>query len=217
MRAQQRGRLIAGLAILASMLTPARAEFIIENFTDVSRTTPLPDGSIVGRFPPDTMGAVGPSDLVAVTNGSYSYYDKRTGTLAAPHPSTDFWVNAGITNLGPAFGTITVDPRILFDRFSLRFYTVALDSDGTIPGTQQLVPNRLLVAVSNSSDPTKGWTGFAIPNRSGGFERLPDAWHRPECGCTFPPIPPVELGAIVSSLCRRLTFWRRRRRSPTRH
>ena len=186
MRAQQRGRLIAGLAILASMLTPARAEFIIENFTDVSRTTPLPDGSIVGRFPPDTMGAVGPSDLVAVTNGSYSYYDKRTGTLAAPRiPSTDFWVNAGITNLGPAFGTITVDPRILFDRFSLRFYTVALDSDGTIPGTQQLVPNRLLVAVSEFVGPDEGLDWVRDSEPEWWIRRLPDAWHRPECAVRF--------------------------------
>jgi hypothetical protein len=103
-----------------------------------------------GGNPPDTMGAVGPNHFVELLNGVYAVYDKA-GNLAAPGRLSlnQFWTNAAVNPTNGSF-----DPRILYDASSQRWFASSLDN--------QQNPNNLLVAVSNSSDPTMGWKGFSF-------------------------------------------------------
>ena len=119
-----------------------------QNFTGLtSRESP-------GVFPPDTMGAVGPTAFVELINGGYAVYDKSSSSTVLP-PTTlnEFWNNAGVKGVSvtnPAF-----DPRVVYDPFSGRFFASSADQ----PNQPN---NNLLLAVSNTSDPTQGWTGFSI-------------------------------------------------------
>lgn len=102
-----------------------------------------------GFFPPDTMGAVGINHIVELINGQYAIYDKMGGLISRTSLN-QFWVNAGVTRAG----AFAFDPRIVYDLFTNRWFASSVDNAGGA--------NNFLVAVSNSSDPTTGWTGFAI-------------------------------------------------------
>lgn len=107
--------------------------------------------------PPDTMGAIGPNEFVELINGRYSVYDKSTGTRVQTSTLNEFWQNAGLSSLNP----LTLDPRVLYDHASGRWFASAIDLSPS-----SLANNNLLLAVSNSSDPTGGWKGFAFPGDS---------------------------------------------------
>lgn len=108
------------------------------------------DGSSsTGFIPPDTMGGVGPSHVVELINGGYAIYNK-TGTLQTSSSLNAFWTAAGVT---PA-GSFAFDPRVVYDPQSSRWFAAAVDNGGGA--------NNFLVAVSDSSDPTAGWTGFQV-------------------------------------------------------
>lgn len=101
-----------------------------------------------GFIPPDTMGAVGPDHIVELINGRAAAYDK-TGMELISGSLDDFWITAGVTPVSFSF-----DPRVLYDTASGRFFAAAVDNAGDA--------NNFLVAVSNTSDPLDGWTGFQI-------------------------------------------------------
>jgi len=103
-----------------------------------------------GRNPPDTMGAVGEEHIVELINGRYSVYRKSNGLQVQTTSLNNFWTNAGVTPTG----RFAFDPRVLYDPFSQRWFATAVDNPGG--------DNSFLIATSNSSDPTAGWTGFAI-------------------------------------------------------
>jgi hypothetical protein len=117
------------------------------------------DGRVAGPAgaPPDTNGAVGEEHIVELLNGGFSVYDKQDGTLLERSASLNaFWESAGVTPIGRSF-----DPRVLYDPSSQRWFAVAVDGDEpSAPGGQ--VSNRFLVAISDTADPTQGWSGFAI-------------------------------------------------------
>ena len=106
-------------------------------------------GSGPGFVPPDTMGAVGPDAIVELINGRFAVYDK-TGAQQTASTLDQFWIAAGVTPTG----SFSFDPRVLYDTASGRWFAVSVDNPGAA--------NNFLVAVSNSSDPTAGWTGFQI-------------------------------------------------------
>lgn len=107
-----------------------------------------------GFIPPDTMGAAGPNQFVELINGQYSVYRNTDGVRVQTSTLTDIWRNAGVT---PA-GNFPFDPRVTYDPSSGRWFAASADNSNN--------PNNFLVAVSNSSDPTQGWKGFAIPSDS---------------------------------------------------
>jgi hypothetical protein len=102
-----------------------------------------------GFFPPDTMGAVGPNHVVELINGRYAAYD-RTGNLQDSSSLNAFWTSAGAT---PS-GSFSFDPRIVYDAHTSRWFATAVDNAGGA--------NNFLVGVSNSSDPTAGWSAYSI-------------------------------------------------------
>lgn len=103
-----------------------------------------------GFIPPDTMGGVGPNHIVEILNGRYAVYSK-TGVLQPGSSSLNqFWISAGVA---PS-GNFAFDPRVIYDQYSGRWFAAAVDNAGAA--------NNYLVAVSNSSDPTAGWSGYKI-------------------------------------------------------
>jgi hypothetical protein len=129
---------------------PALAQVIGQQFTGSSR-------SQSGFIPPDTMGAVGPNHFVELINGRYAVYSKfgannQNGTRTPLFASTlnAFWANAG----APHTGAFAFDPRIVFDPFSQRFFTAAVDN--------QRGNNFFMLGVSRTSNPLDGWSAFKI-------------------------------------------------------
>jgi PEP-CTERM motif len=107
-----------------------------------------------GFIPPDTMGAVGPDHFVELINGQYAVYRNTDGARVQTSTLNDFWRNAGIVPTG----SFAFDPRVTYDASSGHWFAASADNSGQ--------PNNFLVAVSNSSDPSQGWKGFAIPSDS---------------------------------------------------
>lgn len=103
--------------------------------------------------PPDTDGAVGPDDFVEFLNDTYRVYDK-SGTVLQESTAQQFWLAAGPYVAG------SFDPRVIYDPGSGRWFASAADVVAQ--------PNNILLAVSNTSDPTQGWQSVLIPSDSTG-------------------------------------------------
>jgi hypothetical protein len=92
-----------------------------------------------GYFPPDSMGAVGPTQFVMVVNGLIRVFDKITGAMGPLSADLDAFFNSVRNGVG------TGDPMVKFDRTSNRWFVTCLTAnDG----------NRILIAVSNGPDIT---------------------------------------------------------------
>src|SRR5262245_3766056 len=99
---------------------------------------------------PDTMGAVGIDHFVETINGNYAVYRKSDGVRVQGSSLNDFWAAAGAPHTGP----YAYDPRVLYDPYVKRWYALSADNPQ--------FANNFMFAISNSSDPTAGWTGFKI-------------------------------------------------------
>jgi hypothetical protein len=89
-----------------------------------------------GYYPPDTQGAVGPTQIGIVVNGKVKWWNKQ---------GTQTVLNTGLNNF---FNTVrdaydTGDPRVRFDRTSNRWFVSAIN----IP--PNYIDNRVLLAVSS--------------------------------------------------------------------
>ncbi|MFO7614615.1 MAG: PKD domain-containing protein [Bacteroidales bacterium] len=100
-------------------------------------------------FPPDANGAAGPLYYMQSINTVYAIYHKESGAIAA-----------GPTNMNQLFSGVTGancndgDPLILYDEMAQRWLAVAFSICG---------PNdRMLVAVSQTSDPTGSWHKYSF-------------------------------------------------------
>jgi subtilisin-like proprotein convertase family protein len=104
----------------------------------------------VGSYPPDTMGAVGPTQFLLVINGRIRVFDKNTGARGPLDASTDVFFNS-VRN-----GLNTVDPRVRYDRLSGRWFVLMINF------REGFGNNRLLLAVSDGSVITSGtaWRFF---------------------------------------------------------
>ena len=140
---------------------------ILENFPGVDLNSDPETAT-----PPDSNGAAGPNHFVEFINGAFATYHKD-GTPAQPLiPDTTFWTNAGITPSTIAAGLS--DPRIIYDSASGHWFAAQITVDNT--------GNKVLVARSDTSDPTGVWkaasfTGNASnpknPGNSSGFADFP--------------------------------------------
>lgn len=86
--------------------------------------------SEAGYVPPDSMGAVGPSQVLVVVNGRIKVFDKTTSVVGGLNASLDTFFSA----------TNAVDPSTRYDRLSQRWFVTAIDVD---------FPNQVLIAVSS--------------------------------------------------------------------
>jgi hypothetical protein len=145
---------VVGLSVSALATTAVRAQVIGQSFTASSRAQS-------GFIPPDTMGAAGPEHFVELINGRYAVYPKvgannPNGTRTPIFASTlnAFWSSAGAAHTG----NFAFDPRVVYDPYSQRWFALAVDN--------QRANNSFMLAVSKSSDPLDGWSGFKIDSDS---------------------------------------------------
>jgi hypothetical protein len=137
-----------------------------QNFTGITL-------SEAGTIPSDSHGAVGNQHIVQVTNGALAIYDKRNGQRLQQSSLDAFWRNTGLPEWN-ALGNF--DPRIVYDPTSQRWFTTAADRTDA-NGDFQPFPlgNRIVLAVSNTADPTQGWRGFALAASSAANPLFADA------------------------------------------
>jgi hypothetical protein len=137
-----------------------------QNFSGLS----YQDGPVI---PADNSGAVGLNHIVQVTNQGFAIYDKATGRVERKTSLDSFWRSTG---LPAANATNNFDPRVLFDPSSQRWLTIAADRTDA-NGQPQNFPlsNRVVLAVSESADPTQGWRGFSLPASATGTSLFADA------------------------------------------
>jgi len=102
--------------------------------------------------PPDTTGAIGPTDYVEFVNSEVRAYARSTLTPAGPAVSLTEFVG----------GKAVCDPQIKYDPQGERWFYAAIRCDGT------KAANELYVGFSKTSDPTDfsiatghGWCGYA--------------------------------------------------------
>ena len=105
-----------------------------------------------GAFPPDTMGAVGPTQFFAFLNGRLRTFNKTTGVAdGVVNADSDVFFASVLTPV-PAGGlNFTSDPNVRFDRLSRRWFLTINDVPSTSPASIGDIPNRLLVAVSDAA------------------------------------------------------------------
>ena len=88
-------------------------------------------------FPPDSMGAVGPTQYIVAVNGRIVSFSKTTGLAdGVLNATTNTFFNSVRNGAG------TSDPRIRYDRLTQRWIVVIINVS---------FPNRILVAVSNAA------------------------------------------------------------------
>src|SRR5438445_188176 len=127
-----------GLAAARTAPAPAVAQTPSTTFTGAT----LAD---TGAFPPDSMGAVGPSQFVVAVNGRLRTFNKASGVADSALDTTmDNFFASVMTPVSPNF---TTDPRIRYDRLSGRWFVLIID----VPGGNGTSPNRVLLAVSNAA------------------------------------------------------------------
>jgi uncharacterized repeat protein (TIGR01451 family) len=127
---------------------------------EIARSLPLPynpqtvgtsflgaRASESGFIPPDSMGDVGPTQLLVVVNGRIKVFDK-SGVLGGLNTTLDnFFASVG----GVANGT--TDPHVRYDRLSGRWFITTIDLGA---GGSAVGPNNVLIAVSSGATITGG-------------------------------------------------------------
>jgi len=108
-------------------------------------------------FPPDSMGAAGPSQFIVAVNGRIRSFNKSTGIAdGVLNVNPDVFFQSVMTP--PVTNNFTSDPRIRYDRLSGRWFIIIID----VPGQAGALPNRIMIAVSDSGiiTPSSVWTFF---------------------------------------------------------
>jgi hypothetical protein len=105
-----------------------------------------------GAFPPDTMGAPGPTQFVLFLNGRIKTFNKTTGAAdGALNVDADVFFASVITPAGAGEVSFTSDPQVRYDRLSKRWFLTIIDvtlNGGTGALTRA---NRYLIAVSDAA------------------------------------------------------------------
>jgi hypothetical protein len=118
--------------------------------------------SEAGFIPPDSMGAVGPTQVLAISNGRIKVFSK-TGTLGSLNTTTDnFFASVGGLTNG------TSDPHIRYDRLTQRWFVVMIDVAAC--------PNNVLLAVSSGPTITNvaSFTFFSFVGEPGASPHFTD-------------------------------------------
>jgi hypothetical protein len=117
-----------------------------------------------GAFPPDSMGAVGPTQFIVAVNGRFRSFNKTTGVadgVLNADPDV-FWASVMTPVGGSVVLNFTSDPRIRYDRLSGRWFIIMIDVPCTNATCTTIAANRVMIAMSDTSTITAGtvWTFF---------------------------------------------------------
>ncbi|MFN8587164.1 MAG: T9SS type A sorting domain-containing protein [Candidatus Eisenbacteria bacterium] len=123
--------------------------------------------SETGAFPPDGMGAVGPSQFVVFVNGRLKTFNKATGLAdGVINADPDVFFASAMTPVG---GTVTLnfssDPQVRYDRLSGRWFLLLIDVPCTNATCSTVGANRVMIAVSDAASngvisPSTVWTFY---------------------------------------------------------
>ena len=116
-----------------------------------------------GAFPPDTMGAVGPSQIFLFVNGRMRTFNKTTGVADGfINVDPDVFFSSVMTPVSPpVVVNFTSDPMVRYDRLSGRWFVSIIDVPCTNAGCTTTAANRWLVGVSDAAS-TSGITGATV-------------------------------------------------------
>lgn len=108
--------------------------------------------SDTGAFPPDSMGAVGPTQFVVFVNGRLRTFNKTTGVAdGVINADPDVFFASVLTPVsgGSLNINFTSDPMVRYDRLTGRWFLTIID----IPSLDAVgdQPNRYLIAVSDAA------------------------------------------------------------------
>jgi hypothetical protein len=131
--------------------------------------------------PPDQGLAVGEGFVLENVNDVLAVYDKNGTRLKGPTALNQFF------NLAPAVirtppvrrGEFLTDPRCYFDRQTERWFITVGEIDVN-PVTGAFLRGHLLIAVSQTEDPTLGFNLFSIDVGDDGLHATPS---HPHCPC----------------------------------
>jgi hypothetical protein len=127
-------------------LTPYAPQIVSTNFNAV--TGPAETGA----FPPDTMGAVGPTQFVLFVNGRLRTFNKTTGAAdSVLNVDPDVFFSSVMTPVAAGGVNFTSDPQVRYDRLTARWIMIIIDVPSTSPASIGDTPNRILVAVSDAA------------------------------------------------------------------
>jgi hypothetical protein len=128
---------------------------IARNFTGCS-SDDCPLGAFCDK--PDCSGAVGSLHFVELVNNHYAVYRKSDGVRVQSFSADDFWTSTGVTLASKEHA---LDPQMSYDPAAKRWFASAINVFNN-NGLNSDQGRDLFLAVSRSSDPTAGWTGFRI-------------------------------------------------------
>jgi uncharacterized repeat protein (TIGR01451 family) len=127
---------------------------------DVGRYTPQTLGinftgatlADTGAFPPDSMGAAGPSQFVVFVNGRIRTFNKTTGVAdGVINADPDVFFSSVMTPEVPPGLNFTSDPQARYDRLSGRWFLTIIDVPSSSATSIGDIPNRMLLAVSDAA------------------------------------------------------------------
>ena len=104
-----------------------------------------------GAFPPDSQGAIGPTQFFVFLNGRLRTFNKTTGAAdGVVNVDSDVFFASVMTPPPPPLAiNFTSDPQVRYDRLTGRWILIIID----IPSANAIgdTPNRLLIAVSDAA------------------------------------------------------------------
>ena len=105
-----------------------------------------------GAFPPDTEGAVGPTQFFVFLNGRLRTFNKTTGVAdGVINVDSDVFFASVMTPPGAGEVTFTSDPNVRFDRLSNRWFLNIIDVTLNPTTGAITTPNRVFIAVSDAA------------------------------------------------------------------
>jgi hypothetical protein len=103
-------------------------------------------------FPPDCMGAAGPTQFIVFINGRLRSFNKTTGTAdGVLDIDPDVFFSSILSSAGSGEVTFTSDPNIRYDRLSGKWFLTIIDVTQNTSSGAITKSNRLLFAISDGS------------------------------------------------------------------
>ncbi|HMJ63632.1 MAG TPA: chitobiase/beta-hexosaminidase C-terminal domain-containing protein [Bryobacteraceae bacterium] len=157
-------------AIIPNAATVFSGQTIATTFDGVTGPTQT------GSFPPDSMGAVGPSQFLIFVNGRLRTFNKTTGHAdGALEANPDVFFGSVMTPVPGSGDNFTTDPQVRYDRLSGRWILTVIDVPSSSSNNIGDLPNRILIAVSDAAGAgvisgSTVWTFYFVQqNTVGGF------------------------------------------------
>ena len=133
-----------------------------------------------GAFPPDGMGAVGPTQFVVFINGMIKSFNKTTGLADGVfNTAPDIFFSPVMTPISPqVLINFTSDPQVRYDRLTSRWFLTIIDVPCKTGTCSKTAGNRVLIAVSDAASagvitPATVWTEFYFQTDPSNFLDYP--------------------------------------------